>query len=116
MNKVDQLFIRACKNMESTKKLLWVYRRYYWSHGTDEEAYREISGILERITEEYFPMSAPDMIRYIDPAEPKWRMSKEKYSFGYKVMNAYRFHVWKVRGKELENLGYIIPAYFRNQK
>ena len=116
IDKTDQLFIRACKSWNSDERLLRVYRRFYYSHGSDEEAYREIAGILGRISEEHFNMPVEYMVNYIDPNAARWNFDKEEYTFSYKVMLAYRFHIWEIKRTLLDELGYSIPAYFRNQK
>ena len=116
IDKTDQLFIRACKSWNSDERLLRVYRRFYYSHGSDEEAYREIAGILGRISEEHFAMPVEEMVRYIDPNAVKWIFDKEEHSFSYRVMNAYRLHLYKMDGKVLIELGYVNPAFFRNKK
>ena len=116
IDKTDQLFIRACKSENFIPKLLRVYRRFYYSGGCDEEAYREIAGILGRIAEEYFSMPVDEMVRYIDPNAVRWMFDEEEHTFSYKVMLAYRFHLWKIKAVDLKKQGYIVPAYFRNKK
>ena len=114
MNKIDMLFVRACKTIIADKKFLWLYRRFYMNQPNEERAYSGIAMILERIVEENFPMRTSDLVSYIDPNAVQWTDYDELPSFAYRVMRAYRLHIFRIENDELDKLGYIPPAYFRN--
>jgi hypothetical protein len=56
MDKINQLWIRACKTQDSVKRLKSVYRRYYGDYGLQDNE-RSIASILTSLVDEVFPMS-----------------------------------------------------------
>lgn len=54
MNKLDMLFIRACKDRNAKKRIKSIYRRYYYRGTQSVESYNNaIISILGNIAERY---------------------------------------------------------------
>ena len=67
MDDITQLLIRACKRMDSTKRLLRVYRRFYLP-GTQDEEYqlKALACILAPLVEKYCPLSVSECITSLE--------------------------------------------------
>jgi len=65
LNKLDQLFIRACKSKEPQQRLLSVYRRFYFAD--DKVAQSVLAGILARLCEDYLDCTVSNLITELHP-------------------------------------------------
>ena len=112
MNKTDQLFIRACKFLDSDKRIKSVYRRFY---GDYDEVTNNL-GILSRLTDivdDYFPMTINKYLR-----------EKGSYNTYCKISNSpsteVEINIWIMRDhiryqerSKLEAKGVTTPLRFR---
>ena len=73
MNKIDQLFIRACKS-EGLKRVQSVHRRFY---ATKDTSSVYIAGILARICHEHLLYNTVDLINDLNP-DNAWKYSNKK--------------------------------------
>ncbi len=91
MNKIDQLFIRACKSYEPTIRLRSVYRRFYLSGRASEKVYEgAVISILSRICDKYVPFRSEDLIEQLDPDH--W-ISRELESYNKRVLRAIIYQI-----------------------
>ncbi len=63
MNKIDQLFVRACKSLTPEKRVLRTYQKYYFSGGTWEHSAHHISDILMNV---YVQTKRPNLIGVVN--------------------------------------------------
>jgi hypothetical protein len=68
MDKLDQLFIRACKVENSEKRLQSVYRRFYLPY---EQSTVQIIPILARIIDENLSYKVVDILTDMSPSSIK---------------------------------------------
>lgn len=74
MDKIDQLFVRACKSEgDSIGKLERIYKRFYLNRHNVEGF---LAGVLTRIADSYLNLKASDLIYAYDPEEA-WRYGIE---------------------------------------
>lgn len=64
MNKIDQLFVRACKSLNPELRLRSVYRRFY---GNYEHKDIHIANVLIALNDTYNIASAKDCLLELDP-------------------------------------------------
>jgi len=110
MNKIDQLFVRACKSECPEKRVLSVYRRFYVQHHVPE-SYAYHAQITARICEKYELCSLLELVSATNP-ENKWQYSLDKdvcyHQFVFRVL------VRKIRFADTSKFeGLIAPAKFR---
>jgi len=112
MNNQDMLFIRACKSRNPERRVMSVYRRFYWGTHvlSDQERICAVTGILTNLVNVFNPISAGSLIRELGPgADYKYR----DLSFYERVFTVM---VSRLRLTKPEKFpGYIAPAYFRNR-
>lgn len=65
MNKVDQLFVRACKSEDPDTRLKSVYRRFY-CYGSEVNNKAHIINILARISDEYLGIKIENLIEELN--------------------------------------------------
>jgi hypothetical protein len=74
MDKIDQLFIRACKSGgNEIKKIEKLYKRFYLNRENIEVF---VAGVLTRLADQYLKLKPSDMIYAFNPAEA-WRYGIE---------------------------------------
>jgi hypothetical protein len=108
MEKVDQLFVRACKSGGGLKRVRGVYRRFYLNyHNVDFH----IAGILSRLVDKYLDLDSSDFIDGLNPASAwKYGISTED-EYHTKVV---KFLISQIRCAEKHRFpGIIAPAVFR---
>jgi len=74
MNKLDNLFIRACKSKDAWTRVQSVYRRYYY-YKVDKAA---ITSILLRLCEQYAPIPPKTLIDDLHPGN-QWKFESTDY-------------------------------------
>lgn len=67
MNKLHQLFIRACKSKNPNRRILSVYRRYYVRYGMYEDHRADIMNILVAVVDTYTKMTVANVIDRLNP-------------------------------------------------
>jgi len=66
MDKISQLWIRACKSKSPTERVHSIYRRFYCSMSGDDRD-RAITGILSVIVDEHTCFPTGDLITKLSP-------------------------------------------------
>ena len=70
MNKVDMLFIRACKSTNPRRRVTSVYKKCYLYEGmTDNEIDRHVGFILGGIVDKYKLMTSMDCVNMLSPSQ-----------------------------------------------
>lgn len=77
LSKLDMLIIRACKSIDPHKRLMSVYRRFYFK-GTEEQMYQCFIPFLAECCVWYSGMP-PDKL--IGMSRPEWWQSRDEYSW-----------------------------------
>lgn len=68
MDNTTQLLVRACKRMDSTTRLLRVYKRFYYGDGqSNQENIWALVSILAPIVEMYCPIRISKVLSEIHP-------------------------------------------------
>ena len=63
MDKIEQLWIRACKSKQPYKRVLTLHRRFYGAYADNELANKvAITGLLVPLVDKYVPMTAFELI------------------------------------------------------
>tara|TARA_R110002072_G_scaffold299355_1_gene474686 strand:+ start:1313 stop:1645 length:333 start_codon:yes stop_codon:yes gene_type:complete len=107
MNKIDQLFIRACKSRNPKKRVLSVYRRFYCSRD-NVEFY--VAGTLTDIVDKNLDYSASDMLSDMNP-DNAWRWVEGDASYWERV-NAVL--ISKIRLSKIDKFeGLTAPLMFK---
>jgi hypothetical protein len=76
MNKIDMLFVRACKGPESRRRVLSVYRRFYASYPRESLNVEYAARCLFKIAEEVKPIPAHHLLEKLAPS---WYGTKRDY-------------------------------------
>lgn len=110
MNKIDQLFIRACKSLEPSVRIESVYRRFYAvkPHPT------YICGVLANVCSKYLKI---DLVEIIDSLNPL-----DIWKYGGSLESSYHENVVKVLISKIRLTkvsvfpGLSTPRMFREDK
>ena len=110
MDKLDILFIRACKSQNPNKRLLSLYRRFYSPITANPEQY--IVVILSKLCDKYCRLSTIEILNELDPASIRWVYGGgEKLNYYQKCIKVL---VSKIRLEKVSVFeGFISPARFR---
>ncbi len=120
MDKIHQLFIRACKVQNSEERLLRLYKRFYGDYGV-VTAKAEVSHILTVIVDEYAPMTLVEYKRELGSLQTYDKMYCERWKEETPQTEQElhtRVMVNRLRQTErrwLDEVGVSIPARFRNK-
>ena len=79
MDKVQQLFIRACRSKDPCKRLFSVYRRFYLMTVEDPKPY--ISAALLQIIEKYNLMTVRELVIELNPDKFPGLVAKEDTTY-----------------------------------
>ena len=112
MPKDIQLFIRACKTLDSKKRVLSVYKRiYYLSDYMDSDVH--IANILMDICHKYNLINLTNFAIELDPDYFLTRLYDEEYNYNKQIIriciNAIKF----TKKDKLLECGLTIPKRFR---
>ena len=116
MDKIEMLFVRACKSINPQQRMKSVYKKFYL--GSDIEFERNINMILADIIDEYFPMKIEDYIRSL--SEKKWL--DESYNPKPKTpiddweytLDVLINHIRFIKSDQFLESGCILPRKFRS--
>lgn len=119
MDKIQQLFIRACKTEDANKRLISLYKRFYGNY-EDQVTKTEIGQLLTVVVDEYLPMGIgaynSEIRRFVIQEDMYTKMHPD-----YKRLTNQEIHtkvlINKIRYTErriLESLGVTSPLRFRN--
>ena len=67
MDKVQQLFVRACKSGKGLKRVESVYRRFYSKGLSYQEQRRAIISLLLDICAKYCPIDTKELVNKLNP-------------------------------------------------
>jgi len=73
MNKLDMLYIRACRTWDPVKRLESIRRRFYYTPKRDWDFYNSVE--LGELVDKYNIMSIQDLQRALHPGS-QWRYEK----------------------------------------
>lgn len=104
MNKIEILFIRACKSLEPQRRVLSAYCRFYGKY-TDPE--KHIILVLADICDLYAPMRILDLIANLDPRKIA---TSESQPYSVTALRALIYHLRFCNTKKLP--GYSPPTRF----
>jgi len=106
MEKLTQLFIRACKSRNPQVRVRSVYRRFYGDYSNPEV---HIMGILAAICDEFLELKVLDIISEMNP-DNAWKYGKSD-SYESAVI---KFLTSKIRLSEVSRFeGLQAPLMFR---
>ena len=113
MDKLDQLFIRACKSSTPTVRVYSVYRRFY----AVDPSSGHICDVLIQICEKYIKIGLSDLIDRLNPAN-SWRLgiedSDSEHSYHKRVIAVL---ISKIRLKEVAVFeGLTTPRMLRDSE
>jgi hypothetical protein len=109
MEKLEQLFIRACKSKDPQTRVRSVYRRYYVNYTIPEP---HIINILAKICDKYVPMKVTEMIYGLHP-DNRWINGNGEDEYNYTIISL-NVLINKIRFSETNKFpGITSPAMFR---
>ena len=110
MTPTEQLFIRACKSGQSHRRLIKLYKTFYWNDPSGGDTSYAVLSILVGICEEYCPMR---LSRYIQQSGPSKAWLYQEGTGEYKVqLNILISHIRFTSVLDIKGLS--TPARFRN--
>ena len=116
MNTNEQLFIRACKSMDSMVRLRSVYRRFYLSTHDIDVQNLEICNILTHIVDEFAPMSLSLYLREMASYKMYADVAGKKFKESDHTLYVVRDRLRQLSKEKLVELGMRVPARFRKRK
>jgi len=116
MDKIDMLFVRACKSSDAVKRIKSIYKRFYAIRKEDlDKAFEQnIVHILASIVDKHYPMRLADYLR--SRGEHKFHCSLLKdceYNDFDADLRAIINHFRFMLGEDFRKLGVIVPIIFR---
>lgn len=112
MDKTEQLIIRACKSLNSHKRLHSVYRRFYFN-GDSDQANVALARILSRVCDSYLRIKASTMVSSLHP-DNRWHFGAEADDDYW--CSAVKFLTGQIRLAERAMFpGLTPPAMFRSK-
>lgn len=110
MTKLEMLFIRACKSLNTEKRVHSVYKRFYYRHNKNPDP--ALVSILLNICEKYCPIPSekllselnPDSIYYMGQDKPYWSICLRVLISHIRLTEAVKFD------------GMIKPLMFRRKQ
>jgi len=115
MDKTDQLFIRACKCLDSRKRLRSVYRRFYgrYDKATEDSG---ILSVLVRIVDDYAPITIHSYLLDKSRYETYFKMTCEPTTDTEINILVMRDILRFLSRDILESLGVTTPLRLRKEK
>jgi hypothetical protein len=111
LTKTQQLLIRACKSLEPKKRLISVYKRFYYRHASEQEMTVFLIGILSKIINEFGISDILDVIQELNPNSIKNKMFNKNYVYEEVVL---QYMISKIRLTEASKIeGFWVPLRFR---
>lgn len=120
MDKLGQLWIRACKAQDSIKRLQSIYRRFYGDYGTVENS-KAIANILTGMVDTYHPMPIGKYLANRDQYQSydsvAIMMGSQVLETTEHMLNIYimRDRLRYIDRKQMNILGINEPAKWRNK-
>jgi len=116
LSNIECLLIRACKT-QNKKRLISVYKRFYYRWGTVEEDKVALVQILSSLVDKVCVVRTLEVFKELDPKHIKhWANKILQYNEPYDYnTECYNFLVNKLRHlehKQLVELGYRVPRRF----
>jgi hypothetical protein len=117
LSNIECLLIRACKT-QNKKRLISVYKRFYYRYGTIEEDKIALVQILSSLVDKVCIVRTLEVFKELNPKHVKhWANKLLQYSEPYDYnTECYYFLVNKLRyleHKQLVELGYRVPRRFK---
>jgi hypothetical protein len=115
LTNTQQLLIRACKSLEAEKRLISVYKRFYYRGATEKETKKNLIIILSRVFEMIVePDILDDIISELSPNNIKWTLfDRNDYVYEDVVL---QYMISKIRLTEVSKIaGFRKPLCFRNK-
>lgn len=111
MNKLDQLFIRACKLENPHKRVFSVYKRFYCRDIKNPEPH--IINILAKLCDKYVPMTTTHLLGVLDPNHIQFFI-REDYDYNQACLQTL---ISRIRLSEVSKFpGLTSPARFRREE
>lgn len=111
MEKLEILFVRACKSQMSNKQTSGVYRRFYYNRPSPlSNEDQPICGILLRICEKYCPVNTMDLVERMSPYYVNMYGNKPYWEHLRIFLEG---HIANTEVSKFPN--YTRPAWFRNK-
>ncbi len=108
MDKLDQLFIRACKSKDPMTRLMSLRKRFYY---VDSDNITHLIVKLADICDEYLSIKVIDVVEGINPRKGMFLLNDKPKDYNTRCL---RFLVNKIRFSKTENFpGLTDPAMFR---
>ncbi len=111
MDKLDQLFIRACKSGQPEQRVLSVYRRFYVQQSVPE-VYTHLAQIMARICQEYELTNVLDLVTELDRGNTWYFNLDEDVDCSHLCMRILMNKIRFAKTSKFKN--YTPPAMFRN--
>lgn len=110
MNKLDQLFVRACKSKNPDVRILSIYRRFYYG----VPSWDSIAALLARICDEHMDIRVGTLLSDLSPVNAWKYGTEEETPYWERVV---RVLTSKIRTAKIDNFeGLTPPLRFRHVK
>lgn len=108
MDKIDQLFIRACKSKDPMVRLMSLRRRFYH---VDPDSIIHLIVKLAGICDEYLSVKIIDVIEGASPHRMMFLQNEKPEDYNTRCL---RFLIREIRLSKVDNFpGLMAPAIFR---
>lgn len=110
--KQDMLFIRACKSINSIRRIDKLYRKFYWDNGTGKIECTNLSLIFLDIVEKYYPIKPTKLVKALNPDLANFYVEEDKnYNYYEHVLGVLISHLAVARVDQIKD--YIYPIKYR---
>lgn len=115
MNKLDMLWIRACKSENPEQRVRTLYRRFYTNLGNEHAEKQIISELLTNVVEKYCSYKLSYLLADINPKNMRWIMHTHVPSYYERVFDTMINYIRLTRIDELPD-DFIKGAKWRNNE
>ena len=115
MEKNEQLFIRACKEVKPFNRVIRTYRKLYLYNG-DHYNFSDIAFLLGSICDKYTPIKSAELCVKLDPNNFRNTYRKDKKDYWRIVCETFIFQIRMTTAKKLIKKGFIKSSRWRKKE
>lgn len=114
MDKLHNLFIRACKSQDSMTRLKTLHKRYFLVVD-DKSTIDCLVYWLSTIVDLYSPITISQYLKEYAEQESYFKICNESYTNQDVILQVLRSHLCRIIKEDLEKHGYVKPLRWRNK-
>jgi len=114
LEKVESLFVRACKGANSINRILRLRKHFYFQDQNIDVELTHIHHILFRIINKTKPLSGEALAIQLDPRRDYAYEKATMDDYNYRLVEVLVYHIRFIDPKDLH--GFIVPTRFKRQE